>query len=122
MYRTRLATFLYEKVRALFTPRRGTIVPGVVGHIPRLPKDKVGIYLGHVDEQLTERIAGEDVLALAEAIDAIDPAYVSAYMPMLERRKRHLMRAREMADLFQADALDRLIHALESERNGSPLN
>jgi hypothetical protein len=122
MYRTRLATFLYEKVRAFFEPRRGTIVPRVIAHIPRLPKNTVGVYLGHVDEQLTERIAGEDLLGLADAIEAIDPAYISAYMPMLERRRQHLARAREMADLFQVEALDRLIVALEAERNGAAPN
>jgi hypothetical protein len=116
MYRSRLARFLYQHVKAIFARPVVALVPALVDQLGRIPVAKIGIFLGEVDGRVTERLAGEDLLQLAQAVDALDPAHIDTYMPMLARRKKHLERAKEFADLFQEDALNRLIQALEVER------
>ncbi len=119
MYRTRLALFLYEKVRGLFAPTRGQMVSGVVSLIARIPKPRIKDYLTEIDAELSEHLSGNELLEMAEAINALDPAYIDAFMPALRDRLKYLARAKEVADLFQPEALDRLIAALQAERNGT---
>jgi hypothetical protein len=116
MYTSRLAQFLYEKVRSLVQGRDTDLVTQVAESVGRIPRERVGTFLEEVDEHLIPRLAGASLLRLAQTIEAFDPQHIATHMPVLSAQTRHLSRAKELADLFQADALDRLIEALRAER------
>jgi hypothetical protein len=116
MFNSRLAHFLYEKVKSLIVGRDTNLVLQVIDSLRAIPKDKIGIFLAEVDDHLVRRLAGDSLLKLAQAINLLDPTYIATYMPVLLSQTRHLTRAKEVADLFQEEALDRLIDALKAER------
>jgi hypothetical protein len=116
MYHTRLAQFLYEKVRSLIRGKDSSLVDQVIKSAAEIPPEGIAMFLGEVDEHLVPRLAGESLLRLGQALASMNPEWIPAHMPILFIQTTHLARAKEVADLFQRDALDRLIEGLRNER------